>query len=294
MSENGKHELLSLVLTLKPTRAIPAPPFLGRATHSLLLRSLADLNPALSEACHAPDQPRPFTASALIGPTAKGLDPQATYVLRMTALTAPVAEGLMAAAQGGRLAIGQLIMLDKAEMRVTQVAWTEEDHPWAGCDAYDAYSAPWLLAKRAPSRRLRLQLSSPTTFRSGGMHIPFPMPGLVFGSLAARWNAFSPVGMPEDARRYAEECLAISRYQLRTRTIQHKASSVRKGAVGWIEFYALNPDRYWLSMMHLLAGFALYAGIGAGTSMGLGQARREQPFFKKNGEHKAAREEALS
>lgn len=37
---------------------------------------------------------------------------------------------------------------------------------------------------------------------------------------------------------------------------------------------AVNHDRYWLSVINLLADFALFAGVGAGTSMGLGQCRR--------------------
>jgi CRISPR-associated endoribonuclease Cas6 len=105
---------------------------------------------------------------------------------------------------------------------------------------------------------------------------------LTFGSLQARWEAFSPVGMPKEVRRYAEECLAISRYNLSSRSVHMKNGAVRKGAVGWIEYYALNPDRYWLALVNLLADFALYSGVGAGTSMGLGQVRRQQPVFRND------------
>jgi CRISPR/Cas system endoribonuclease Cas6 (RAMP superfamily) len=43
--------------------------------------------------------------------------------------------------------------------------------------------------------------------------------------------------------------------------------------VGTVAYAALNGDRCWLSMMHTLAAFALYAGVGAGAGLGFGQCR---------------------
>jgi CRISPR-associated endoribonuclease Cas6 len=44
--------------------------------------------------------------------------------------------------------------------------------------------------------------------------------------------------------------------------------------VGKVTYSALNHDRYWLSLIHLLADFALFAGIGVSTALGMGQARK--------------------
>jgi CRISPR-associated endoribonuclease Cas6 len=106
------------------------------------------------------------------------------------------------------------------------------------------------------------------------MHIPIPLPELVFGSLLERWNAIAPLAFPEEAKRYAAECLAISRYKLSTRAVPLKGGGLRVGAVGKISYISLNYDRYWMSVMATLAEFALFSGAGAGTAMGLGQCKK--------------------
>jgi len=119
-----------------------------------------------------------------------------------------------------------------------------------------------------------LQFASPTTFKSGEKHVPVPLPAWVFGSLLEKWNAFAPVALPAEVRRFAEECLALTAYRLSTRMIPLKEGGLRAGAVGQARYTALNHDRYWLSLINLLADFALFAGVGAGTGMGLGQVRK--------------------
>lgn len=276
MPEAGP-DLVSLVLRLRPLRPAPAPASLGRAAHALLLAALADQDPALSEAAHQGDGPRPLTASSLLGPRREGLSPEHDYALRFTVLQPALARALLEAAETGRLAPGRRVQLAEVTLQVEAAARSPEEHPWAAQTTYEALSAPWLLARQRPGRRLRLRFTSPTTFRTRGMHLPLPLPELVFGSLLNRWNAFAPVRLPEEVRRFAAECLAITRYRLQSRATPVKEGGVRMGAVGWVEYLALNPDRYWLSLVHLLAEFALYAGVGAGTTMGLGQARLEPP-----------------
>ena len=101
--------------------------------------------------------------------------------------------------------------------------------------------------------------------------MPVPLPGLVFGSLLERWNAYAPINFPQEVRRYAEECLAISQYELQTRPVPQKSRGLRVGAVGSVTYAALNYDRYWMSLLSVLAGFSLFSGLGAGTTQGLGQ-----------------------
>lgn len=102
-----------------------------------------------------------------------------------------------------------------------------------------------------------------------------PLPAWVFASLLERWNAFAPVALPDEARRFAQECLALSAYRLSTRMVAVKEGGLRAGAVGEARYTATRFDRYWLSVIHLLADFALFAGVGVGTSVGMGQARRD-------------------
>jgi CRISPR-associated endoribonuclease Cas6 len=153
--------------------------------------------------------------------------------------------------------------------------------PWSGTSSFQELSAPFLLAKQAAPRRLTLQFTAPTTFKSGGRHIPIPLPGLVFGSLLDKWNAFAPVTFPPEARRFAEECLAVSKYRLSSRRVPVKSGGLRMGAVGEITYTSINYDRYWMSVMAVLAAYAIYSGVGAGATMGLGQCREIALPFKK-------------
>jgi CRISPR-associated endoribonuclease Cas6 len=267
-------DLLSLVLDLRfvgeAGRRAGWPRWWGRAGQALLLDVLRAGDAALAADLHEEDAPRPYTVSTLL-PVAGG---EGRFRLRLTALEGRVAGPLRAAAQpGGQLAPGSRVELDFLPFDV--LARPEgEARPWEGESSYEAISARFLLGQAPPARQVSFRLSSPAAFKSQGRHVPLPLPGLLFGSLLQRWNAFAPVAFPEEVKRYAEECLAVSRYDLASRPVEVKAGGRRVGAVGRVTFTTLNYDRYWMSLIHVLAGFALYSGIGVGTTMGLGQARQ--------------------
>jgi CRISPR-associated endoribonuclease Cas6 len=132
---------------------------------------------------------------------------------------------------------------------------------------------PYLLAKIAPEFRVGLRFVSPTTFRSQEMSQPVPLPAWVFGSLLDRWNAFSPIQLAEDLRRYAAECIALSHYALRTRAIPLKENVVQMGCVGQARYHLLRRDKFWGSVINLLAIYSFYSGVGYQTTIGLGQTR---------------------
>jgi CRISPR-associated endoribonuclease Cas6 len=295
-------DLISLVLHLRPSRA-PAPetllpPWWGRAAHALLLEVVRQVDDPLANDLHMNTQAeannlvRPFTVSSLTGRFVQGvLDPAEIYSLRLTAFRPDVAELLATAACSGVLRPGRTVELDyipfevvsvqpalPGSQEVSQGKQSSEAVPvpargWAAFSTYQELSAPFLLAKQPAPRRVSLQFNSPTTFKSGGRHVPIPTPELVFGSLLERWNAYAPISFPAEVKRYASECLAVSKYVLETRPVPMKSGGLRVGAVGRISYATLNYDRYWMSVIATLAAFSLYAGVGAGTSTGLGQTR---------------------
>lgn len=277
--------LLSAVLTLRPLSALVDVPQLGRAAHALLLNAVHWADAALADQIHAGSETRPFTASGLIGfSRSAGLKPDRTYTLRLTAFSAPAAQALWAAlhADSSPVSVGAEIRLADAAFRIEAVQPpdhpsnppADHPHPWSAATSYEDLSAPWLLGRVVPPRHVTLHFASPTAFKSGGRHVPVPLPAWVFGSLLDKWNAFAPVAFPPELRRYAEECLALSMYQLRTHSVPVKEGGLRVGAVGTARYVATNVDRYWLSLINVLADFALFAGVGAGTTMGLGQCRK--------------------
>jgi CRISPR-associated endoribonuclease Cas6 len=263
--------LLSLVLTVQPRQAREMSSTQGRAAHGALLGAVERVAPDLAREMHDEDKPRAFTCSSLRGKRQAGkMTPELTYTLRYTALNSPLAELLPTL-----FPIGAEIVLDDLPFVVTHATSDATQDAWAARMTYEELSARWLLARETPDARIGLRLYSPTAFKTTGILQIFPLPDLVFGSLLARWNSFAPVTLPEEARRFAAECLVASRFQLETHAAPFKnENAFKSGAVGNITYAALNRDRYWLSVMNLLADFAQFAGVGISTTMGMGQARR--------------------
>jgi len=268
-------DLVSLVITVRPTQPVTVPGHLGRAAHALLLRWLDEANPDLARRWHDLDGPKPFTCSSLVGAerllnNSRQLVPQQTYWLRLTSLDPSISDVLLARQNEPPAEIE----LDGVALAVENMTTDPAIHSWAGTASYEQIAAPYLLAREQAPRRLRLALFSPTAFRQHDMNMPIPMPDLVFGGLADRWNAFSPIAVSPEVRRYCEACVALNTFRLRSRALPMKDNSLQVGTVGHVGYVTVNYDRYWMGVMALLADFALYAGIGRMTTAGMGQARR--------------------
>lgn len=263
--------LLSLVLTVRPREARELSSTQGRAAHAALLRAVDRVAPELAREMHDETTPRAFTCSSLRGKRHDGkVVPESTYSLRYTTLSATLGDLVPTL-----FPPGAEIELDGTPFEVVQVASEPAQHNWAARLTYEDLSARWLLARETPGGRIELQLLAPTAFKSAGKLQIFPLPDLVFGSLLAKWNAFAPVALPEEARRFAAECLVVSRFELRSQAAPFKTENAFKsGAVGTVTYSAMNRDRYWLSVMNVLADFAWFAGVGISTTMGMGQVRR--------------------
>lgn len=276
-------DLLSVVLTLKPLAAqpagapadLPAPFWWGRAAQSMFLSVIAETVPALAARLHDEQGPHPYTVSTLTGRfRGNQLDLESTYALRITAIEQDLAERLeKLTAPGGPLGPGAGVELDRRPFRVECAARSPSEHPWAGSSSYAELAAAQMARSEAPPRRVALRWASPAAFRSQGRDVPLPVPEMVFGSLLERWNAFSPVAFPPETRRYAAECLGVTRYELKTRSVPVKEGALRVGAVGHVSFATFSFDRYWMSVLHALAAFSLYSGVGVLTAQGMGQCR---------------------
>lgn len=269
--------LLSLVITVRPAEPLLAPPHLGRAVYALLMRWLDSYDAALARRWHDDDQVKPFTCSSLVGGrrAADGgrvLTPERDYWFRLTAFDPEVVAALKARAAHPPRAVD----LDGLLLPVTAITADPTVHPWAGETTFGALSAPYLLARAEPPRRLILRFAAPTTFHQRGLNLPLPLPELVFGSLADRWNAFSPAAVSSEVRTFAAAALGLNGFRLRSRLVRHKAGGLQVGAIGQAAYTATRYDRYWLSVLALLADFAFYSGVGRGVTVGLGQVRRAQ------------------
>lgn len=293
-------ELCATVLALNPLRAATFPANQSRSAHALFLRLIGQVDPSLATHLHEAEQARPFTCSNVwregIGTKGTGgkeirreknaqpatrtvqlasCSPGETWFVRYTTLSTDLSALWMERILPN---LPDQIVLDDAAFGVDDALTTTGAHPWAGHTSYADLASPYLLGSAPAPSRWSFSFASPTAFRSGGKTMPIPLPDLLFGSLLDRWNAWSPVALSPEARRFAAECVAVSNYHLRTRALPGKMEEpgkavTQRGAVGRCDYAALNKDRYWLSALSVLAAFAFYSGAGYQTTQGMGMVR---------------------
>ena len=266
--------LISAVLTIRPLQKSTIPADQGRATHGLFLNWVRQADSTLAQELHDVEGVKPFTVSDLqgLGRRVKGevaLDPQRPLWWRVTTLTPRLSQVVLEQVLPNLP--DQLTLADQP-FQVVGATADQAEHPWAGQTSYEDLAQEHLLGAAEPSPWLNLEFATPTTFHSAGKHLPFPLSGLVFDHWLSKWNKFAPLSLHPDVKRFAEECLAVSRYQLRSRVVRFGPATFI-GFVGRCSFRALNRDPYWLRLLHTLAAYAFYCGTGHKATMGLGQTR---------------------
>jgi CRISPR-associated endoribonuclease Cas6 len=268
--------LLAAVVTVVPVESTSVPAALGRAVHAWLLDRIDAVDAPLAKRLHEGSEARPFTVSNLwgTGRAREGrvdLDPEKACWLRLTGLT----QEASGAIERILPETGEQVSLAGASLRVTGVATETEQHPWAGRADYGDLVQRYTLSTGRRPVGVTLRFASPTCFRSQGRDVPLPLPTLVFDGYLRKWNAFSPLGLPEEAKRYAEECVALGRFKLRSHLVSFEQGDkgAQVGFTGEVRFRYLVGDGYWTRVMTLLAGYAFWAGTGYRTSAGLGQTQ---------------------
>ena len=248
----------------------------GQWANAVFYGLLHQVDPTLAEALHQWNGRKPFTVSSLGGlPRGDGplidVHPGCECWLRVTTLGQAIFQPFIQRfLQGGfrtQLQIGPLAFA------VTEVLTTPGSHFWAGYK-----EASQLLALAEPNDRLTLEFVSPTGFNlgstPGGMYYElFPHPRLVFGNLAAKWDAFISPGL---GVAYVEDTAAearVSDYRLQTQTLKWKGR-VQKGFIGRCTYDLRNLAADEQCLLAALADFAFYAGVGGKTTQGMGQSRR--------------------
>ena len=267
--------LIAIQLTLVSDKPGTLPPYLGRANYAAALARLHEVEPSLAEAIHDGSGPKPLTCSGLLNaPAARqgaAIEAGKPYYVRITGLSPEVSAALEAVLVTDRPRVWEL---DRHVFHVQEVVCDAAANAWTGRTTYAELAAqPRLFAERLP-RQVNLHFATPTAFKSGGVTVPIPLPGLVFGSLVDRWNTFSAITLSAEMRRFGEEMVAVSRYKLQSAPVAQKDQGLRMGGVGDVTYVALGGDRYWLGVLHMLADFALYSGVGVQTATGMGQTRR--------------------
>jgi CRISPR-associated endoribonuclease Cas6 len=269
--------LLSAVIRLRAAQPAAIPATQGRALQAAFLRWVQEADTCQAQRLHDENGLKPYTVSNLFGAPVNrrgemllvaGQEVWWRVTSLSTELTTLLEQAVLPELQAGK----QPLVVGEQTFEVLAVYTQAQEHPWACRSDYAALAQQHLLQGRNPPLRLSVEFASPTTMHSHGMHVPFPLPELALGSWLQRWNAHAPLSLPEEARTFAREGLALSRYRLHTRPVRF-GERLYIGFVGQCTFQALLDDLYWLRLIHLLAAFSFYCGTGQKTTIGLGQTR---------------------
>jgi CRISPR-associated endoribonuclease Cas6 len=158
--------------------------------------------------------------------------------------------------------------LGSADLSITSILGTPQSgQPWANFATYQQ------IYDRASETEkiITFQLATPTAFRQGKYDSPLPTRDNVFKSLCDRWNTYSEIQIPPEIIEY----IFPSRFDIKTEVVTNYDKHHFIGCVGEIGYRILGDvEPIVIRQINALADFALYAGIGRKTTMGMGMGRR--------------------
>jgi len=247
----------------------PRRAFLGREIHAFFLHLVSAVDRGLANQIHDAPSMKPFTVSPLMW------DESRNPWFRITAFAPRVADALNRAASAWE---GRQMRLADGLYEVQAIITDGQRQPWASLGSYetlwDHYVRSWTQAARA----VTLQFCTPTTFRHGRETCPLPDPALVFQSLLAKWNAFSPRPIAPGLYDYIRTELSVGRYSLKTGLLDLGKQRRLMGFCGICEFAARDRRDERFRLVQMLAEFAFYSGVGHKATMGMGMAVPLRPL----------------
>ncbi len=272
--------LYSTILRLKALREVAVPAAAGYQAYAMTLNLLAGSSPALADALHGDASVKPITVSPLQGgfPRKSGdihLQEGTPCWIRITCLDDATFCALADAVL--RLLPEHTLDLAGCPVAVQSLDTVPGGDPLVDCTTFEA-----LLDDARPEAEFVLAFLSPTVFRSKGRrNVLFPEPQLAFGSLLARWNALAAHKLSLTPEQLPS-LLRMGAYRLSTRLLNFGGYQ-ESGFTGRCAYRVTDGQgQEEARLLNALASFALFSGVGAKTTMGMGQCRRStnaSPLF---------------
>lgn len=266
----------SLVLNLAPTSPISAKYLTGKHLHALFLTLVSSIDRSLGDRLHEQKIEKAFTLSPLQIEGRVSVDRSLQWEHKQFIPAGTPCwwrVSLLDDALFGHLTPLWLNLnpihprLGSANLQIISILGTARStQPWANYCSY-----PQLFEQASDStRQLTFRLCTPATFRQGKYDSALPTRESVFQSLLNRWNRYSGMTFPEALM----DCLFPSFFDIRTELVSDR-NSKWAGCVGTIAYRILGDvDPAAVKQLNALADFALYAGVGRKTPMGMGMVRR--------------------
>jgi len=265
----------SLVLNLVPKSDIPKSHLNGRNLHALFLDLVSSVDRELGDRLHQQTGKKAFTLSSLqtIAYGNRNLQFQPDRLIkagtqcwwRISLLDDALFGKLMHLWLS--LISTRVWCLGGTDLQVVSVLGTPQmNQPWA---SFATYTQIYEQASES-DRTIQLEFFTPTTFRLTKYDCPLPSKELIFQSLLRRWNEYSDNQFTEDLL----EPIFPSYFNIRSEIVMDGRSKLI-GCVGAIAFQILGEvDPIVTKQINTLANFAIYAGVGRKTTMGLGITKR--------------------
>lgn len=244
----------------------------GRALHASFLKLLGTLDAPLAERLHSGGGVRSFTVS-LVPHSHAGKETGSSFsgdcFLRATSLDHSLSRSLLETDAWS----GKNVHIRSADLLVTGVLATPSESWLSGSHTFGELTNNGIATARDERSALlvKLRFLTATSFRlaDSRLMMPLPVPRLVFQSLEQKWNAAASNGIWIDWPEF-ERCVSVARYHTRTE-IFDMGRYRQVGFVGDVDYIIdRHVSRETLEAIHILAGFARYAGVGAKTTMGMG------------------------
>ncbi|NEP56885.1 MAG: CRISPR-associated endoribonuclease Cas6 [Symploca sp. SIO2G7] len=273
----------SLILNLLPLSPIPSQFLSGRHLHALFLNLVSSVDRKLGDYLHDAKADKAFTLSPLQivrhAPTRTGKNQH--HILQWQH-TKPIPAGtpcwwrisLLDDTLFGKLTYLWLNLnpeqpwhLGPGNLQITSILGTPQGYQsWANVATYQQ-----LYEQASESNcNLSFAFSTPTAFRQSKYDCALPSRELVFNSLIKRWNQYSGI----EFSHTLVEHIFPSFFDIHTEVATDSRSKFI-GCVGAISFRILgNVEPITIQQINALADFALYAGVGRKTTMGMGMVVR--------------------
>ena len=143
----------------------------------------------------------------------------------------------------------------------------QANQPWAN---FSSYQQIYDQASDSETT-ITFALATPASFRQGQFDTLLPTPELVFKSLCDRWNTYSNIPIDPNIIHPVYD----SKFNLKTEIVRNYNTHTFIGCVGEISYKILgeaSPTQ--IKQLNALADYAIYAGVGRKTTMGMGMTKR--------------------
>ncbi|GBE91076.1 CRISPR-associated endoribonuclease Cas6 [Nostoc cycadae] len=271
----------SLVLNLLPQLQIPQQYLTGRHLHALFLTLVSSVDRELGDRLHDSTADKAFTLSPL----------------QISRTNSPILKGgsklqweHQKPIPAGTSCWWRISLLDDTLFGKLTQLWLNlhPNHPWhlGPADLYitsiqgtPQSTQPWANActysqlyeeASETERSFNFTFATPTAFRQGQYDTTLPTRECVFNSLLSRWNKYSGI----EFSSIALESIFPSFVNIHTEILADSRSKFI-GIIGEVNYRILGElEPIQIKQINALTNFALYAGVGRKTTMGLGMMRR--------------------